>query len=57
MSYIISKELRDSLIGLIILIQNITEDEYVLLENGKIYRFPFLEELKRDLEELDRNDI
>lgn len=57
MSYIISKELRDSLIGLIILIQTITEDECVFLENGKIYRFPFLEELKRDLYELDRNDI
>lgn len=57
MSYIISKELRDSLIGLIILIQSITEDECVLLKDGKIYRFPFLEELKRDLYELDRNDI
>ena len=56
MSYIISKELRDSLIGLIILVQTITENDYIFLKNGEVYRFPFLEELKRDLYELNRND-
>ena len=50
MKYIIDGELKDSLIGLIILIQTATnEDEYLELSNGEIYKFPYLDNLKYDL--------
>ena len=50
MNYIINDELRDSLIGLIILIQTaIDEDECLELSNGEMYKFPYLDDLKHDL--------
>ena len=63
-NYLITGELRDSLIGLIILLQNNAETTYhkysdtythrILLENGKELRLPFLTELQTDLQNLDQ---
>lgn len=53
MSYIIKEELRDSLIGLIILLKKATENDYLFLKNGKVYKFPYLKELINELEELN----
>lgn len=53
MNYIIDEDLRDSLIGLIKLIQKATENEYLFLKNGKVYRFPYLDKIVKDLYELD----
>lgn len=61
--YLISKDLRDSLIGLLILLQKCSETTYhkhsdkythrILLENGKELKLPFLKELQEDLQQLD----
>ena len=61
--YIISKDLRDSLIGLLILLQNNSEKTYhrfsnrytnrIILENGKELKLPFLKDLQKDLETLE----
>lgn len=61
--YLINEELRDSLIGLLILLQKHSETSYhkysdtythrLLLENGKELKLPFLKELQEDLQELD----
>ena len=62
--YLISEELRDSLIGLLILLQQNAETTYhkhsdsythrLLLENGKELKLPFLSEIQTDLENLDQ---
>ena len=61
--YLISEELRDSLIGLLILLQQNAETTYhkysdsythrLLLENGKELKLPFLSEIQTDLENLE----
>ena len=61
--YIIDKELRDALIGLILLLQHNSEKIYhhktgrssyrILKDDGKEIKLPFLFDLKRDLEELE----
>lgn len=61
--YLINEELRDSLIGLLILLQKNSEKDYhkysgsytnrLLLDNGKELKLPFLQELQKDLENLD----
>lgn len=62
--YLISEELRDSLIGLITLLQLNSERIFhkysgkssyrILKDDGKEIKLPFLFDLKRDLEELPR---
>lgn len=61
--YIIDSELRDSLIGLLILLQKYSEKDYqkfsdsytnrLLLDNGKELKLPYLFGLQTDLENLD----
>ena len=61
--YIIDGELRDSLIGLLILLQKYSEKDYqkfsdsytnrLLLANGKELKLPYLSDLQNDLENLD----
>lgn len=62
--YLISEELRDALIGLILLLQLNSERIYhkysgkssyrILKDTGEEIKLPFLYDLKRDLEELPR---
>lgn len=52
--YIISEDLRDVLIGLIIVIQNASYDDKIWLKNGKIIKVPYLKEIKKDLYNLDK---
>lgn len=61
--YLISEELRDALIGLLILLQKHSEKTYhkysgsytnrLLLDNGKELKLPYLSDLQTDLENLD----
>ena len=61
--YLISEELRDSIIGLLILLQKHSEKDYqkfsdsytnrLLLANGKELKLPCLSDLQTDLENLD----
>ena len=61
--YIIDGELRDSLIGLLILLQKHSEKTYhkysnsytnrIILDNGKELKLPYLSDLQTDLENLD----
>lgn len=61
--YLISEELRDSIIGLLILLQKHSEKQYhkysgsytnrILLDNGKELKLPYLNDLQTDLENLD----
>jgi len=61
--YLISEELRDSIIGLLILLQKHSEKDYhrfsgsytnrLLLDNGKELKLPYLSDLQTDLENLD----
>jgi len=61
--YLISEELRDSIIGLLILLQKHSEKTYhkysgsytnrLLLDNGKELKLPYLSDLQADLENLD----
>ena len=61
--YLISKELRDSIIGLLILLQKNSEKTYhkysgsytnrIILDNGKELKLPYLSDLQTDLENLD----
>ena len=61
--YIIDGELRDSLIGLLVLLQKHSEKDYqkfsdsytnrLLLANGKELKLPYLSDLQNDLENLD----
>ena len=61
--YLISEELRDSIIGLLILLQKHSEKDYhrfsgsytnrLLLDNGKELKLPYLSDLQADLENLD----
>lgn len=60
--YLISEELRDSIIGLLILLQKNSEKTYhkysgnytnrLLLDNGKELKLPYLSEIQTDLETL-----
>ena len=62
--YIINGELRDSLIGLLILLQRNAESVYhkysdsythrLILEDGRELKLPFLAEIQKDLENLDQ---
>lgn len=61
--YIIDSGLRDSLIGLLVLLQKYSEKDYqkfsdsytnrLLLANGKELKLPYLSDLQNDLENLD----
>ena len=61
--YIIDGELRDNLIGLLVLLQKHSEKDYqkfsdsytnrLLLANGKELKLPYLSDLPTDLENLD----
>lgn len=61
--YLISEELRDNLIGLILLLQLNSERIYhkysgkssyrIIKDTGEEIKLPFLYDLKKDLEELD----
>ena len=61
--YLISEELRDSIIGLLILLQKHSEKDYqkfsdsytnrLLLANGKELKLPYLSGLQTDLENLE----
>lgn len=61
--YLISEELRDSIIGLLILLQKHSEKTYhkysgsytnrIILDNGKELKLPYLSDLQTDLENLD----
>ena len=61
--YILDGELRDSLIGLLILLQKHSEKQYhkysgsytnrIILDNGKELKLPYLSDLQTDLENLD----
>ena len=61
--YLISEELRDSIIGLLILLQKHSEKQYhkysgsytnrLLLDNSKELKLPYLSDLQTDLENLD----
>ena len=61
--YIIDGELRDNLIGLLVLLQKHSEKDYqkfsdsytnrLLLANGKELKLPYLSDLQNDLENLD----
>lgn len=62
--YLISEELRDSLIGLLILLQKHSEKTYhkysgsytnrILLADGKELKLPYLADLQKELQELDK---
>ena len=62
--YIIDEELRDSLIGLLILLQKHSEKTYhkysdgysnrLLLADGKELRLPFLKDLQLDLQQAEQ---
>lgn len=62
--YLINEELRDALIGLILLLQLNSERIYhkhsgkssyrIIKDTGEEIKLPFLYDLKRDLEELPR---
>lgn len=62
--YLISEELRDALIGLILLLQLNSERIYhkhsgkssyrIIKDTGEEIKLPFLYDLKRDLEELPK---
>lgn len=61
--YLISEELRDSIVGLLILLQKHSEKTYhkysgsytnrILLADGKELKLPYLSDLQTDLENLD----
>lgn len=61
--YLISEELRDSIIGLLILLQKHSEKTYhrfsgsytnrILLADGKELKLPYLADLQKELQELD----
>ena len=61
--YLISEELRDSIIGLLILLQKHSEKDYhrfsgsytnrLLLADGKELKLPYLADLQKELQELD----
>jgi len=61
--YLISEELRDSIVGLLILLQKHSEKDYhrfsgsytnrLLLDNGTELKLPYLSDLQTDLENLD----
>ena len=61
--YLISEELRDSIVGLLILLQKNSEKTYhkysgsytnrIILDNGKELKLPYLSDLQTDLENLD----
>ena len=61
--YLISEELRDSIIGLLILLQKHSEKDYhrfsgsytnrILLADSKELKLPYLSNLQTDLENLD----
>lgn len=61
--YLISEELRDSIIGLLILLQKHSEKQYhkysgsytnrILLDDGTELKLPYLSDLQTDLENLD----
>lgn len=61
--YIIDEELRDNLIGLLILLQKVSEKTYhkysnkyshrIILDNGKEIKLPILKELQSQLENLE----
>ena len=61
--YLISEELRDSIIGLLILLQKHSEKTYhkysgsytnrILLADGKELKLPYLTDLQKELQELD----
>ena len=61
--YIIDGELRDNLIGLLVLLKKHSEKDYqkfsdsytnrLLLANGKELKLPYLSDLQTDLENLD----
>lgn len=61
--YLISEELRDSIVGLLILLQKHSEKTYhkysgsytnrIILDNGKELKLPYLSDLQTDLENLD----
>ena len=61
--FIISEELRDSIIGLLILLQKHSEKDYqkfsgsytnrILLDDGTELKLPYLSDLQTDLENLD----
>lgn len=62
--YLISEELRDSIIGLLILLQKHSEKQYhkysgsytnrILLADGKELKLPYLKDLQEDLQQLDK---
>lgn len=61
--YLISEELRDALIGLLILLQKHSEKDYhrfsgsytnrILLADGTELKLPYLADLQKELQELD----
>ena len=61
--YLISEELRDSIIGLLILLQKHSEKTYhkysgsytnrILLADGTELKLPYLADLQKELQELD----
>ncbi len=61
--YLISEELRDSIVGLLILLQKNSEKSYhkysgsytnrILLADGKELKLPYLADLQKELQELD----
>ena len=61
--YLINEELRDSILGLLMLLQKNSEKAYhkysnsytnrLMLANGKVLNLPFLADLEKDLEGLD----
>ena len=61
--YLISEELRDSIVGLLILLQKHSEKTYhkysgsytnrILLDDGTELKLPYLSDLQTDLENLD----
>lgn len=56
MNYIIDERLRDSLIGLIIIVEKASENDKLILYDGKIFNVPFLNEMKTDLKNLEIYD-
>ena len=62
--YLISEELRDSIIGLLILLQKHSEKTYhkysgsytnrILLADSKELKLPYLKDLQEDLQQLDK---
>lgn len=63
-NYIIKGELKDSLIGLLILLQRNAETSYhkysntythkLILDNGRELKLPFLVEIQKELENLEK---